>query len=83
MTVRFHPHAIQRMRERGATRAEVLDTLNTGRAAPARFGRTRFRKRFPFDATWNNKRYSTKQVDGFAVKMPDGWFAITVIVRYF
>jgi hypothetical protein len=42
MTVRLHPHAVQRLRERGATQAEVVYTVKHGVAAAAKFGRTRF-----------------------------------------
>lgn len=71
------------MRERGATRAEVTDTVNSARPVPAKFGRFRFRKRFTFGSTWNGKRYAAKQIDVFAAKMSDGWLVVTVIVRYF
>jgi hypothetical protein len=27
--------------------------------------------------------YSHKQIDAFAAKMPDGWFVITIVVKYF
>ena len=83
MTVRFHPHAVQRMQERGATRAQVTDAVLTGRSSPAKFGRRRFRKTFSFNADWNGKRYARKTVDAFAAKMSYGWFVITVVVRYF
>jgi len=42
MTVRFHPHATQRMRERGATPEQVNQTVELGQATAAKFGRTRF-----------------------------------------
>ncbi len=83
MTVRFHQHAHERMRERGATRSEVTETVATGRRSPAKFGRTRFRKAFAFNATWNSKRYATKQIDAFAAKMSYGWLVITVIVKFY
>ena len=83
MNVRFHPHALQRMQERGATRLQVTDTVLHGSAFSAKFGRTCFRKTFRFNATWNSKRYSHKQIDAFAAKMSYGWFVITIIVKYF
>ena len=83
MNVRFHPHALQRMHERGATRLQVTNTVLTGAASPAKFGRTRFRKTFPFNANWNSKRYSHKQIEAFAAKMSYGWFVFTIIVKYF
>jgi hypothetical protein len=83
MKVKFHPHAIQRMGERGATQLQVTNTVLTGPSSPAKFGRTRFRKAFPFNAQWNSKYYASKQIDAFAAKMSYGWFVISVIVKYY
>lgn len=44
MTVRFHPHAVERLAERGATEQEVIDTVQAGESFPAKFGRTGFRR---------------------------------------
>jgi hypothetical protein len=66
-----------------STRDEVNRTVLTGSTSPAKFGRTQFRKTFPFNATWNKRRYANKQIDAFAAKMSYGWFVITVIVKYF
>jgi hypothetical protein len=71
------------MQERGATRAQVTDTITSGRPAPAKFGRRRFRKTFPFNAEWNGTRYARKTIDAFAAKMSYGWLVVTVVVRYF
>ncbi len=49
MTVRFHPHALERMQERGATEGEVVSTVDEGERFPAKFGRAGFRRNFPFD----------------------------------
>jgi len=83
MTVRIHPHATQRMRERGATAAEVRQTVELGHASPAKFGRTRFRRRFAFNARWDGKHFARKKIDAFAVKIAGGWLVVTVIVKYF
>jgi hypothetical protein len=50
MSVRIHPHARQRMTERGATEAEVVSTVERGEQFSAKFGRTGFRRNFVFDA---------------------------------
>ena len=42
--VRIHPHAAERMTERGATEAEVIATVCDGERFPAKFGRTGFRR---------------------------------------
>jgi len=82
MNVRLHPHAQDRLAERGATEAEVVATVAEGERFPAKFGRTGFRRNFPFDAEWQGKYYSTKQVEAYAVD-EDGWLVLTVIARYF
>jgi hypothetical protein len=82
MNVRLHPHARARLVERGATEAEVIETVQRGRQSPAKFGRTRFRWRFPFHGVWRGRQYATKLVEAYAVE-DNGWLVITVIVRYY
>jgi hypothetical protein len=71
------------MRERGATVREIQSTVQAGQASPAKFGRTRFRHTFAFNASWNGKHFSRKQIDAFAASITGGWIVITIIVRYF
>jgi hypothetical protein len=82
MTVQFHPHALERMAERGATQEEVIATVQTGESFAAKFGRTGFRKRFAFRATWRGEFYENKELEVFAVPANDGWLVITVVTRY-
>ncbi len=82
MNVRLHPHAQERIAERGATEEEVVATVLEGETFPAKFGRTGFRRNFAFDGEWLGRRYATKQVEAYAVE-EDGWLVITVIVKYF
>jgi hypothetical protein len=82
MKVRLHPHARDRLQERGATEEEVIATIERGERFAAKHGRTGFRCNFPFDSEWKTKRYSTKQVEAYAVE-EDGWLVITAIVRFF
>jgi len=81
--VRFHPHAQERMRERGATEDEVRATVEQGEQFPARFGRTGFRRNFPFDNEWRGRYYRTKQVEAYAVREGTYWLVVTVVTRYF
>ena len=83
MKVTFHPHAKDRLAERGATETEVASTVELGEQFPAKFGRTGFRRNFAFDATWRGQQYASKQVEAYAVKERDAWVVITVIVKYF
>ena len=82
MKVRLHPHAKDRLQERGAIEEEVIATIEHGERIAAKHDRAGFRCNFPFDGEWNNKRYSTKQVEAYAVE-EDGWLVITVIVKFF
>jgi hypothetical protein len=43
MDVRFHPHAKQRMVERGATNLEVSSAVQDGEQFEAKFGRAGYR----------------------------------------
>ena len=83
MAVQFHPHARERLEERGASEAEVEAAVQTGERIPARFGRTGFRRNFPFGGEWRGSSYATKQVEAYAVPEGDGWLVITVLTRYF
>ena len=81
--VKFHPHAKERLFERGAIEAEVIATVEGGESFPAKYGRTGFRRNFPFNGTWRGKDYATKQIEAYAVREGDDWIVITIITRYF
>jgi len=84
MAIHIHPHARERMAERGAQEDEVIKTINQGEQFPAKFGRTGFRNNFPFEDNWRDKFYHTKQVEAYAVREnPSDWLVVTVIIRYF
>ena len=80
--VTIHPHARERMGERGAVEEEVVATVAGGERFSAKFGRTGFRRNFPFDGQWHGRTYATKQVEAYAVR-ENGWLVITVLVKYF
>ncbi len=83
MAIRFHPHAEERMRERGATEDEVKTTVEQGEQFPAKFQRTGFRRNFTFDSFWRGKHYKNKQVEVYAIQEGADWVVITIITRYF
>ena len=83
MDVELHPHARERLLERGATEAEVVQTVLSGERFPAKFGRTGFRHNFAFDGQWRGRPYATKQVEAYAVHEEGRWLVITVITKYF
>ncbi|GBC85425.1 hypothetical protein HRbin11_01874 [bacterium HR11] len=57
MEIRLHPHARERMVERGVTEEEVRMTVTNGEQFPAKFGRKGFRRNFPFHQTWRGRYY--------------------------
>ena len=83
MSIQIHPHARERMKERGASRDEVKATIEKGEQFPAKFGRSGFRRNFPFDGKWGGRDYGTKQVEVYAIEEGSDWLVITVITRYF
>lgn len=83
MAIRLHPHALERMKERGATEDEVISTVEQGEQFPAKFNRTGYRRNFLFQSEWSGKHYRTKQVEAYAVRENADLMVITVITRYF
>ena len=83
MYIRLHPHARDRLAEKGATESEVMATVESGERFPAKFSRTGFRRNFAFGGEWLGREYSTKQVEAHALEEEDGWLVITVVVKFF
>jgi hypothetical protein len=82
MPVRFHPHARERIAERGATEAEVVLTVETGETFAAKLGRTGFRRNPPSGGEWKGRRHAAKQIEAYAVEEDGDWLVITVLVRF-
>ena len=78
MAIRFHPHAKERMKERGAEEDEIVATIEKGERYPAKFGRTGFRRNFPFNQERRGKVYATKQIELYAIQEQADWLVITV-----
>jgi hypothetical protein len=83
MAIHLHPHAQERMAERGATENEVKAAVERGERFSAKFGRTGFRRNFPYSGEWRGRYYRTKQVEVYAIQEGGDWLVITVITRYF
>lgn len=81
--MKLHPHAVERLSERGAKTAEVIETVERGERFPAKLGRTGFRRNFSYDGSWQDKQYATKQIEAFAVQEDEDWLVITVVTRFF
>lgn len=81
--VKLHPHAQERLLERGASETEVIATAEGGESFPAKYGRTGFRRNFSYESMWRGKHYTTKQIETYAVREGEDWMVITIITRYF
>lgn len=81
--MRVHPHARDRMRERGAREEEVEAAIRDGERFPAKFGRQGFRRNFSFGGSWRGRYFAMKQIEAIAVREDDDWLVISVIVKYF
>jgi hypothetical protein len=81
--IRFHPHARERMNERGATETEIVETILHGERFSAKFGRCGFRRNFTDSFEWRGHTYDTKQIETYAVQDGDIWLVLTVLVKYF
>lgn len=80
----FSTHSLKRMRLRGATRAEVEDTIQTGTWQPARGNKQQTRKTFNFGqpSPVNRQIYAFKTVHAIFVDEPNQIVVVTVIVYY-
>ncbi len=83
VAIRIHPHAQERMKERGATENEIINNVEHGEQFPAKFNRSGFRRNYLFEAKWHGKYYSTKQVEAYTVREDNDTVIITVITRFF
>ena len=79
----FSKHALDQMRDRGATRDEVEAAIRQGESVSASKGRLAFRKNFSFHSVWKGKRYEAKQVMPIVVEESDELVVVTAYVFYF
>ena len=57
MNIRIEPHTLKRAEERGATEAEILETLQSGETIPAKKNWLARAKVFKYDRERNGKFY--------------------------
>ncbi len=68
---------------RGASEQDVIESIRTSTWEPAELGRLECRKNFAFNAEWNGKYYSTRQIRPIFVEEPDEIVVVTIYVYYF
>ncbi len=81
--IRLSNHARQQCYERGATEAEVRQTIEEGTREPARSDRELYRFNFPFAQDWQGTFYAIKQVAPVVKEEQDEIVVITVYTFYF
>ena len=83
MAILIHPHALQRMEERGASEEEIQRAIERGRALPAKFGRKIYGMTFPFGDNCREQFYEHKQLEVYGVDEGEDIIVVTVVVKYF
>ena len=83
MEINIHPHAKERLKERGASVEEIEITIRKGEQFQAKYGRKGFRHNFIFENNWRGKKYNTKQIEAYAVWENDAWLVVSLITKFF
>ncbi|MGD1010196.1 MAG: DUF4258 domain-containing protein [Candidatus Aminicenantales bacterium] len=83
MAIVIHPHAFQRMEERGANKEEILKTIKMGRTSPARSGRRRYGMTVSYKDHWQGQFYGHKHIEVLCADEGEDIIVITVVVKYF
>jgi len=82
-TIVFSQHALDQLRNRGASKEEAKSAIDSGEDVPAKKGRRAFRKNFHFGSKWKDKQYEVKQVMPVVVEEAEEIVVVTVYVFYF
>jgi len=82
MQIQIDPHTLERATERGATEAEIYDTLLNGFDVPAKQGRRGKAAIYQYKATRLNKYYEQKRVEVYYTIERDKIITVTVYVFY-
>jgi hypothetical protein len=76
-------HALHQCALRGTNDREVRLAIERGVREPAKRGRWMYRYNASFNADWQGKRYSIKQVAPVVAEQDDSLIVITVYTFYF
>jgi hypothetical protein len=82
--IHFSKHALEQMRLRGASQAEVIEAIETAPAQPAKYGKFQVRKRFKYDqpSPVNQKIYAYKVIQAIFADEATARTVVTVLVFY-
>ena len=82
MKIQIEPHTLQRAIERGASEAEIKDTIETGINILAKSGRSGKSKIYSFGKIRNGISYEEKKIEVFYVMEQQTIITVTVYVFY-
>jgi len=76
-------HARERMRERGAREADVVQAIRIGQPEAAQRGLVLYRLNLEFHREWDGRYYGVQQVVPVVAEEGDRLVVVTVYVFYF
>ena len=82
MSIKFHHHAKERMKERGATVEEVNKAVLQGEKFTAKYNRIGFRYKLHKKSIIDGRIYSSKLLEVYAAEENNDLIILTVIVKY-
>lgn len=82
MIIQIDPHTLERAKERGCSKEEITDVINTGTPITAKYGRTAKAKIYDFGQKRHGQYYEQKRVEVFYAVRGDVIVTVTVYVFY-
>lgn len=82
MAIICDEHILRMMFERGASFAEVAETIETGASVPAHSGRQARIRVFPLHSEWNGRHYEEKELRVVYTQQGEDIVPVTVITRF-
>jgi len=76
-------HALERMKERGISKDEVIKTIRTGKKEPVKLGRIKYLREFNIPLSARRKSYTKKLVIILAEKIRDTIDVISVYSKFY
>ena len=82
MEIKIDQHTLERAKERGTSKNEIIDVINTGFTIPAKYGRVGGAKIYGFKQRRHQKFYEQRRVEVFYIIEKEVIITVTVYVFY-
>jgi hypothetical protein len=82
MEIRIEPHTIERAKERGASKEEIIETIENGFAVDAKYEKRGKGLIKEYNETRNGKQYEQKKIEVYYLEENNIIITITVYVFY-